>query len=198
MQGPELLSLLSAQLCCMPEQAALLVHYFKPATYAKGTLWQGPATSYAKLAWVTSGYVRIHATQTENSKERDVTQWITVPGYLMVDLAWFFGQGKARWTMTCLTEVQVLEIGRPAYEAFVNEHHFWRDLERKFLIRCFETIENRVFQLLSLDAAQRFLYLYNHAPDLINAVPNQYLASMLGMTPETFSRLRARLAEGTL
>ena len=198
MQSREFLSLLTAQLGCTRAEAELLLEHFRPASYAKGSLWQGPATSYAKLAWVTSGYVRIHATQVLDAKEPDITQWITVPGYLMVDLAWFFGEGTARWTMTCLTDVQVLEISKLAYDAFVQEHTFWQSLERKFLIRCFETIENRVFQLLSLDAAQRFLYLYQYGPELINAVPNQYLASMLGMTPETFSRLRAKLAEGTL
>lgn len=54
-------------------------------------------------------------------------------------------------------------------------------------------MENRVADLISLTAEERYKRLFEQNPEMLNLVPLQYLASMLGMTPETFSRIRKRL-----
>jgi hypothetical protein len=47
---------------------------------------------------------------------------------------------------------------------------------------------------LSMTAAERYELFFEQRRDLFNKVPLQYLASMMGMTPETLSRLRSRSA----
>jgi CRP-like cAMP-binding protein len=42
---------------------------------------------------------------------------------------------------------------------------------------------------------ERYLHLQNTRPDLIQRVPQYQLASYLGITPQSLSRLRSRLAE---
>jgi CRP-like cAMP-binding protein len=54
-------------------------------------------------------------------------------------------------------------------------------------------LEDRVFGHLSLSAEERYLQFFNQNKELFNQVPLQYIASMLGMTPETFSRIRKSL-----
>lgn len=41
---------------------------------------------------------------------------------------------------------------------------------------------------------ERYVHLQENRPDLIQRVPQQYLASYLGMTPESLSRIRRRIA----
>lgn len=53
-------------------------------------------------------------------------------------------------------------------------------------------MEERVFTLLSMSAEERFELLFREQKDLFNQVPLQYLASMMGMTPETLSRFRKK------
>mgnify|MGYP003623247190 FL=1 len=43
-----------------------------------------------------------------------------------------------------------------------------------------------------MSAEERYLHFFNANKELFNQVPLQYIASMLGMTPETLSRLRNR------
>jgi hypothetical protein len=57
-------------------------------------------------------------------------------------------------------------------------------------------LEDRVVHHLSLSAEQRYDALFRMAPDLFSQVPLQYLASMLGMKPETLSRIRKKQAGG--
>jgi hypothetical protein len=41
-----------------------------------------------------------------------------------------------------------------------------------------------------MTAEERYLFLFNYNPALFNQVPLHQIASMLGMTPETLSRIR--------
>jgi len=47
-----------------------------------------------------------------------------------------------------------------------------------------------MFSQLHTTAKQRFENLINEEPQLFKNVPLQYIASMLGITPESLSRLR--------
>ncbi len=51
-------------------------------------------------------------------------------------------------------------------------------------------LEDRIFQFLSMSSEARYKALFEQQPELFNQVPLQYLASMIEMTPETFSRIR--------
>jgi CRP/FNR family transcriptional regulator, anaerobic regulatory protein len=61
-----------------------------------------------------------------------------------------------------------------------------------FIVRCFKALEDRVFGHLSMSAEERYLYFFENNKELFNQVPLLYIASMLGMTAETFSRIRKR------
>jgi CRP/FNR family transcriptional regulator, anaerobic regulatory protein len=54
-------------------------------------------------------------------------------------------------------------------------------------------MEKRVFEMIALTAEQRYEILLKERPDLIQRVPLQYLASMLGISPETLSRIRKKI-----
>jgi CRP-like cAMP-binding protein len=41
-----------------------------------------------------------------------------------------------------------------------------------------------------MTAEQRFEFFFNNHKLLFNEIPQQYIASMLGMSPETLSRIR--------
>jgi hypothetical protein len=60
---------------------------------------------------------------------------------------------------------------------------------RKFLI---ETIEKRS-PLVSEDATTRYLLFLKKFPSLANRVPLSYIASYLGITQQSFSRIRRNI-----
>lgn len=68
----------------------------------------------------------------------------------------------------------------------------WHELEKLFIAKCFTILENRIFSHLSMTAEERYNNFSEHNKELFNQVPLQYIASMLGMTPETFSRIRKK------
>ncbi len=139
-----------------------------------------------KLSFVQSGFIRVFA----NAKDKEVTQWISSKGYFLTDLHSFIFKQRARWNMQALTDCKLYTIHKENYGLLHSIAPNWPEMEKQFIAGCFVMLEDRVFNHLSLSAKERYDQLFESNKDLFNQVPLQYLASMLGMSPETFSRIR--------
>ena len=167
-----------------------LAAWFEPQQLSKGDFWLQPHQYARRLAFVETGYLRIYAHNQTGDKA--VTQWISTPGSLVTDLESFVLDTPARWYIQALTPCTLYTLSQEQYHRIQELLPDWPTIERRFLTRCFVHLEQRVFQQLSMSAEERYLQLWQQAPDLFNTVPLHYLASMLGMTPETLSRLRRK------
>ncbi len=141
-----------------------------------------------KLSFITKGNLRIFHI-TENGKE--ITQWISTAGDFVTDLAGLQFSVPVKRNIQALSDVSAYTIYRENYERVGHVVPNWDKLEKMFLSKCFMTLEDRVFSFLSMDSRARYEQLFAYKPSLFNEVPLQYLASMLGMSPETLSRIRA-------
>lgn len=141
-----------------------------------------------QLSFIQSGQVRVYTT----IEDKEVTQWIATQGYFMTDLAAFIFATPARWNLQALTDCNLYTIELKDYTELGRQLPEWHKLEKMFIAKCFIILEERVNSFLYMTAEERFNKLLQLQPDLFNSVPLQYLASMLGMTPETLSRLRKK------
>ncbi len=165
-----------------------IVSMFEPETLEKGDFLTKTGCRCRKLSFVKSGMLRVFA----YSEEKEVTQWISTASYFTTDLASFIFESPARWTIQALTDVELFTISRSDYKKLGDLVPKWHELEKMFLVRCFTLMEDRIFSHLSMSAEERYQFFFQHNQELFNQVPQQYLASMLGMTPETFSRIRKK------
>ena len=141
-----------------------------------------------KLAFVQSGLLRVFA-QTE---DKEVTQWISSKGYFAVDISSFMFNNPSRWNIQALVDTEVYYISISNYQKLGTLVPTWNELEKLFIVRCSIMMEDRIFAHLSMSAEERYALFFEKNKELFNRVPLQYIASMLGMTPETFSRIRKK------
>ena len=141
-----------------------------------------------KMYFLLSGYLRIYA----ETAEKQVTQWIANENYFVTDLSSFIFDTSNRWNFETITDVEVYSITKEDYKKIRDLIPKWLEIERLFIIKCFTTLEDRIFSHLSMTAEERYLHYFNINKEIFKHVPLQYLASMLGMTPETFSRIRKK------
>lgn len=145
-----------------------------------------------QIGFLKSGYLRIYAPDSHENKE--ITQWISATGSFVADLSSFMFQSPARWNIQALTDCEVYMISKKDFDSIAAIVPQWPQLEKLFVAKCFITLENRVFGHLSMTAEERYHSFFSKHPEMFNEVPLQYLASMLGMSPETFSRIRKKLS----
>lgn len=165
-----------------------IVSFFKLTTIKKGDFLLHAEKKCDKLSFVQSGLLRMFVT-TEN---KEITQWISTKGYFATDLSGFVFDTPARLSIQALVDSQVVSISKEDYNLIGNLVPKWHILEKAFIVRCFIMLEERILRHLSMTAEERYAYFFEKNKELFNQVPLQYIASMLGMTPETLSRLRNR------
>lgn len=162
--------------------------FFKLTTIKKGDFFLKTGKRSDKLSFVQSGFLRVFA----ETETKEITQWISSKGYFITDLSSFVFETPARWTIQALTDAEFYTISKEDYNRIGTLIPKWHHLEKLFIIRCFTMMEDRIFSHLSMTAEERYHVFFEHNSDLFNQVPLQYIASMLGMTPETFSRIRKK------
>lgn len=162
---------------------------FTLQTVKKGTFYLKTGHICDKLSFIKSGMMRIYV----SDEEKEVTQWISTPGYFVTDLASLVFRSPARWTIQALTDTEIYTIQQTDYARIGKIVPQWAELEKLFIAKCFILLEDRVFSHLSMTAEERYEAFFRNNKELFNQVPLQYIASMLGMTPETFSRIRKKL-----
>lgn len=146
----------------------------------------------SKMSFVQEGIIRVYA----DTDTKEVTQWISTPGYFLTDLAGMVFGTPSRWTMKALSDCKIFTIYKKDYDNLGKLIPEWHHLEKLFIAKCFITMEERIFSHLSMTAEERYQRFFEQNKELFNQVPLQYIASMLGMTPETFSRIRRKQLEG--
>lgn len=162
---------------------------FKLKKYNKDEFLLKTGTRCNELFFIKTGLMRVFV----YSEKREITQWIATPGYFVTDLTSFINETPARWNFQTLTNIEILTISKSNYNQVSQVISKWNELEKRFLINCFTTLEDRIFTHLSMTAEERYQFFFAQNKELFYSVPLQYLASMLGMTPETFSRIRKKL-----
>lgn len=161
---------------------------FKPQQLKKGDYFLKTGQYSNNLSFIRTGMIRIYVVL----EDKEVTQWISTPGYFVTDLSSLVFETPARWMMQALTDTELFTISRDDYRNIGQMIPQWHELEKLFIAKCFTILEDRIFTHLSMTAEERYHFFFEKNRELFNQVPLQYIASMLGMTPETFSRIRKK------
>lgn len=170
------------------EDLSVVASLFKPTSLKKGDYFLKTGHHCDKLSFIQDGLLRIYV----STPEKEVTQWVSSKGYFVTDLSSLIFETPARWTIQALTDAELFTISRADYQRIGTLIPQWHQLEKLFIARCFTILEDRIFSHLSMTAEERYNFFFERNRELFNQVPLQHIASMLGMTPETFSRIRRK------
>jgi len=165
-----------------------IVSFFKLITIKKGEFLLKAGRRCDKLSFVQSGLLRMFVTQ----DDKEVTQCIATKGHFTTDLSSFIFATPSGSTIQALIDTELYTITREDYKKIGNLVSTWNELEKNFIVRCFTILEKRIVRHLSMTAEERYKFFFENDKELLNQIPLQYIASMLGMRPETFSRIRKK------
>ncbi|MEL4308384.1 Crp/Fnr family transcriptional regulator [Joostella sp. CR20] len=175
------------------EEIEILRSYFHEEELSKNDFFTQTGNYCKKLSLVKSGLLRIYRL----SDGKEITQWISTPNYFTTEISSFFFDQPSRLSIQALTNIELLTIDKQSYLELKKQLPKWKEIETQFIAKCFAILEDRVFSHLSLSAEERYNLYFEQNREIFNQVPLQYIASILGMSPETLSRIRKRQAENS-
>lgn len=162
---------------------------FKPVELKKGEFFLESGTLCKKMAFIETGYLRMF----DVVDGKEITFWIGTSGKFITSLSSFIFQTNNFWNIQAITDCKLHVISRQQHFELCETQPKWLEFDNLLLAHSFALLEQNMFAQLHTTAQQRFESLLKEEPSLFNQVPLQYIASMLGITPESLSRLRKNL-----
>lgn len=169
------------------QDIALIKSIFKYESITKCTFLIENGKSTDKAFFILSGYLRYF--KVIDSGEELIIH-LYAPNNFATSLNSFFLKKKSEETLQAITNCEVLYITREDLEKLYSTNNKWQSFGRK-LMECFLIEkEERIIDQLSLTAIDRYQKLIKTQPDIIQNVPGKYIASFIGVQPESLSRIR--------
>ena len=104
----------------------------------------------------------------------------------------FVNQRPAQFAMESLTDVVALRISHAKLMSMYQKHPEIERWGRLFNEMILSGLGVFIRSIIADTAEERFQRLMSQSPHVIQLIPQKHLASYLGMTPETFSRIRKK------
>ena len=105
----------------------------------------------------------------------------------------FLTKKPSKESIHFLEDASLIQIGREDFYSLYNKSAAYQEMGRKLAEYNYILAMERIYSLQHDTAQTRYEKLLHIYPDLVNMVPHHYIASYLGITPESMSRIRKEL-----
>ena len=139
------------------------------------------------LFFVDKGAARIFY----HKNEKEVTEWIALDEEFLLSIKSFFLRNPSQLMIQTIEPSEVWGIHYDDLIQLATTHHDIETWFRKLLSVALILSQNRMDSIQFESAQQRYESLIKQHPNIIKRVPLTYIASFLGITLETLSRIRA-------
>lgn len=158
--------------------------------YPKGSHLIEAGVVESDIFFVAQGIVRAYIP----IEGRNITFWIGMEGATVVSLKSYVNNEPGYETVECMENTIIYILKRSVLESLFLQDINIANWGRKFAEMEFLQTEERFIPLLFTTAAERYEELLKKQPHLFLRIPLECLASYLGITPVSLSRIRAKVS----
>ena len=115
--------------------------------------------------------------------------------WFITDRGSVFFDESSDYFIQAVEDTQVVLINEDTIDLLTQKIPTFADFNNRLLHNHIRQLQKRVNQLLSVEAEERYLDFVKMYPDILLRVPQIMVASYLGITPESLSRVRKGLAD---
>lgn len=163
-----------------------MVSAFHPKSYPKGTYFVEEGKTSRYLAFIAQGLFQYF--YLKDGKE--ITTYITGSGTFLASLSSFYRQKPSKEFVRALADSETWVINFEDLNRLKKNSEAFRSFYIEALEGVVVGIDESRSNLITLNAEERYELLLKEEPILLQQIPLQYLASILGVTPRHLSRIR--------
>lgn len=147
-----------------------------------------------KMYFIESHCVRFYRI---NEDGKEITINFSIGPAFFTAFQSFYSQTDAEYFVQAMQNMECYTLSS---EALYNLYARWESIRKISDVlhrKVFIDLNQRLQLLLYANPVQKYHWLLNSFPNLINEVPLYYIASFLGMSPETLSRVRTAVSNNS-
>ncbi len=138
------------------------------------------------ISFTQSGYLRVYYNHDGNEITRDISPLHT----FVTALPSYVSQTPSYEIIQSITDTELFVIYRDRLEALYDQYNNWQRVGRRVMEEMFVQTQSRIYAFITQPAEVRYKEMMKQFPDIFQHVPLQYIASYLGITSQSLSRLR--------
>lgn len=142
-----------------------------------------------KLYFVERGIGRSYYLKDDG---KDVTQWFFGEGNFMSSADSFFQQSSSFYYLEILEDSILYSISKEKMDILLAKYHKMEKLVRLLSIETLTQVVHKLNAIQFQTAKERYNYMLADFPDIAQRVSLGHIASYLGITQETLSRIRRK------
>ncbi len=165
---------------------------FNEKILSKGSTLIREGQAVNKVYFVNDGCLRSYCLD-KNGKEH--TLQFAIKNWWISDYIAIHNNEPASLTVECLKESSVIEFQTKSFEEMFIRFPEYEPFQRHLLERHVVSLHKRILNQLQLTASERYDLFTEDYPDIEQYTRNYHIASYLGITQESLSRIRVEKAQ---
>lgn len=169
---------------------AELSNYCNSHTYNKETFILRHNEVCKHIYYVEKGLVRIFYYK----KNKEITEWFAPSNSFCFSIVSYFDAKPSNLIIECLEKSKLVMLSKKGLDKLTKTNLEIANLLNVMLSESLKMSQKRMYNLHFQTAKQRYENLFENQPEILKTVPLQYIASYLGISAETLSRIRAKIS----
>ncbi|MCF6222444.1 MAG: Crp/Fnr family transcriptional regulator [Flavobacteriaceae bacterium] len=142
------------------------------------------------ISFIEEGIVRLLIPKKEDG---DITFGFSFENEFISAYDSFLTQTPSLYQLQTLTKTTLVSISYSDLQKVYQQTKIGNLIGRLVTERLYNLKSKRANSLLNDSAEQRYLNLFTERPNLIKEIPLKYIASYIGVTPQSLSRIRKQI-----
>lgn len=177
----------------IPEEEQVKLHkLIKSVSVKKDNYFLMAGEIPNRIGFVVSGLLRLFYI---DSKGMEINKYFCLENSLAISYSAFLLREESKLYIQALEDSDLYVIDYKAYNQLIESHHCWEIAARKLAEMLFIIKEKKEAALLLNSAQERYLTFLKDYPHLEKRINQYHIASYLGITPESLSRIRSNLRQ---
>lgn len=175
-----------------PEDEVVVQRLFHRKLYKKGDHLLAEGEICRNIIFVESGLVRYYI----NKDGEEQTNYFNKEGEFVCDYPSFLPQLPSMVNIQAVEDCTVYTIGVDGIQQFYKEVKYGERFGRMAIETVFVSVVSQVASIYTDSPEMRYQKFLLAYPDIVQRVPQYYIASYVGVKPQSLSRIRKRLSRG--
>jgi CRP-like cAMP-binding protein len=146
------------------------------------------------IAFVEKGALRAYSV--DNNSNEHIIQF-GLEGWLISDLYSFLTGEPATYNIDAIEDSELVIISKSAHEELLETMPKYETFTRLNMTGAYLAMQRRLTSIISASVEERYQDFIALYPHIAQRVPQHMIASYMGLTPETLSRIRKRISSNS-
>ncbi|GAB4044246.1 Crp/Fnr family transcriptional regulator [Spirosoma jeollabukense] len=175
-----------------PQIVETITDFFEPKEFAKNDFFLKEGKISTDYLFLTEGLMRAFSFDTEGN---EVTTYFYTKNRMVFEAASFFTHTNSAENIQAVTGCKGFTIPFEKLNGLFHSIPEFREFGRLMLVKGFVEFKQRTLALITRRAEERYADLMNSNPEIVQYAQLKHIASYLGITDTSLSRIRKEFSK---